>query len=165
MLHTLCHLYQEITSLDKVRSTNKPTVNQPQYITTTKYTLDNMKKVPSDLHDTQLWTHKVWNWDEVSFDSNGRWEVIVLNYKWWNVSRYWCSQTGEHVHFWCSLLILSQVYGQWYMTTITIHQSETLTEDSDCGLPGDWIFQANTSGYMDRDGWLNNICHFRTSSR
>ena len=118
----------------------------------------------SDPHDVQLQPSQVWNCCEVGFDPNGRWECIVCNYKWYNISRIWCSQSGEHAPFWCSLLIFSRADEKCFITPVIIHQSATLTYDLACSILGDWNVHATTSDYMDRDGWPKAISHFRTTS-
>ena len=59
MLHNVYHMYRIIKILDKVGRTNKPNFGQPKYGKITESTLDNMMKVPSDIHDVQIQPYQV----------------------------------------------------------------------------------------------------------
>ena len=68
--------------------------------------LQNMN-IPSDLYDIQPIATQVCNFDEIGFDTNGRWNKFIYNYKFFQGEINQKEQTGEQAPFWCTLPVLN----------------------------------------------------------
>ena len=85
--------------------------------------LQNMN-IPSDLNDIQPIANHIWNFDEIGFDTNVRWNVLIFTCELFKGEWMWKVQTGEQSPLWCVLLVFKQYYGQFFMPPIFVHQTK-----------------------------------------
>ena len=57
------------------------------------------KTVPEDLKEIQPCPSLVWYCDEIGFNPNRSWLIVVCTYKFFTGKRIWKSQTGERAPF------------------------------------------------------------------
>jgi hypothetical protein len=131
-------------------------------VTTTEaeLSLEELKRVPTDLKTIEARADQIWNCDEIGIEPNDKWYQIVCTYKWCTADKIWKTQTGERAPFWYTVLFFSRGDGQCFIAPTVVHQAAELTGDLLLGLPGNWVSHATPSGYMDRDGWYKTIDNF-----
>ena len=81
------HMYCDIKSMDKIRSTGNLAFTLPQDTSTINSTLDYLMNFTSDLDGVQFQPSQVGNCNKVGFDPGGDWECIIWTYKWSNILR------------------------------------------------------------------------------
>ena len=79
--------------------------------------------VTEDLKEIQPRPYQVCNFDEIGFDPNGSWLIVVCTYKFITGKHIWKYQTGEISPFWCTALIFTRAYGQFFVPPVIIHQA------------------------------------------
>ena len=118
------------------------------------------KIVPEELKEIQPHPYQVWNFDEIGFDPNGSWLRVVCTYKLFTGRYIWKYQTGERSPFWCTDLIFTIAYVQFFVPPVIIQQAENYTQDHLQNLLSDWIVHNTTSGYMVSNGWMKAMIIF-----
>ena len=93
---------------------------------------------PPDLHQIRPRATQVWNYDEIGFDPNGKWQKVVCTYKFFLGEIMWKVQTGERASLWCTLLVFTRANWKCFMPPIVVHQSKEYSQDLHHNISLDW---------------------------
>ena len=115
---------------------------------------------PSGINYIQPIASQVCNCNKIGFDPNIRWNKVICTYKLSQGERMWKVQTGEWAPFWCTLLDFTQYDGKWFMPPIIVHQSKYYYQYIYSNIPLGCTVHHKSSGYIDREGWLNSMTQF-----
>ena len=114
MFHNISHMYRDIKEQESEKSTEPilnlcTNLNSNNISSSSPITLKisiqqptmplDPKNVPEDLKEIQPRPSQVRNCDEIGFDTNVSWLIVVCTYKFFTGKRNWKYQTGERDTF------------------------------------------------------------------
>ena len=99
----------------------------------------DLQVVPPDLQDIQPCPLKVWNYNEIGFDTNGNFNKMLCTYKFFTGDRIWSTPTDERYPFWSAALIFNRADGHCFIPPVVVHQRTHYSKYLRCNIPSDWV--------------------------
>ena len=135
MFHKIYAIYRDLKHQETLQA-SIPKLKFPGYISPPHpYQLSEpslpgkLQEVPPDLLDFQPFPSQVWNFCNIGFYPNGNRNKMLCTYKLFTGCRVWRTQTGERAPFWCTALISTRAFGQWFVPPMVVHLINNYNQD------------------------------------